>query len=373
MTKTNPKTEVDYEVIIVGGGPAGISTWLHLHKYAPELAKKTVLIEKAKYPRDKLCGGGVGGWSEYVLKQLGVKIDVPSLFISNLEFRYGNEISTLHQPNTFRMVRRIEFDNALAENAINRGLKLHENEIFLDVTRKNKFLLVKSNKGIYNVKVLIGADGALSKVRHKMKLQNKSHLALTFEIFAESNSDYDSEFDEKKIVLDFTPIKKGLQGYIWHTPCINNHKPFIGHGIANLRYCIDKSKGNMKEIFTKELLSRNIHIETKLWSSHPIRCLSENDIISKPNILLAGDAAGVEPATGGGIHFALSYGEIAANTIINAFQMNDFSFKDYKQRFQSHLAGKYLSKCTYLANQMYVQGISPLEVAREIFMINQTR
>jgi len=363
-------TKNEYDIMIVGGGPAGISTWLHLNKYAPDLAEKTVLIEKEKYPRDKLCGGGVGGWSELILKHLGVQLDIPSLFISDLEFRYGKEIETLHQPNCFRMIRRNEFDHALAKHAINHGLQLHENETFLDMARRNKSLKVKTNKREYLIKTLIGADGALSIVRRKMKLPNKSHLVPTLEIFAEANSRYDSEFDEKKIVLDFTPIKEGLQGYIWHTPCIKDHKPFIGHGIANIRFCKDKSKGNMKEIFTKELLSRNIHIEKKLWSSHPIRCLSENDTISKPNILLVGDAAGVEPATGGGIHFALSYGEVAANTIVNAFQINDFSFKDYKQRFQSHLAGKYLAKCTYLANQLYVQGISPLEVAREIFMIN---
>ena len=59
MIKTNLTTEFDYEIMIVGGGPAGISTWLHLHKYFPELAEKTLLIEKATYPRDKLCGGAI--------------------------------------------------------------------------------------------------------------------------------------------------------------------------------------------------------------------------------------------------------------------------------------------------------------------------
>ncbi len=371
LKESNRPLNNDYDIMIVGGGPAGISTWLHLHKYAPDLASRCVLIEKAKYPRDKLCGGGVGGWSEFVLKHLGVTINNPSLFISDLEFRFGKEIYTLHQPNCFRMVRRIEFDNELAKNAINRGLDLHENEMFLDMTRKNNFLTVKTNKREYHVKALIAADGALSAVRRKMKLPNKSHLAPTLEIFAEANSRYDSEFDAKKIVLDFTPIKEGLQGYIWHTPCIKDDKPSIGHGVVDLRFYPDKPHAEMKKIFSRDLLSRNICIEQKSWSSHPIRWLSNEDIISQPNILLIGDAAGVEPATGGGIHFALSYGEIATNTILHAFQINDFSFKDYKHRFQSHLAGKYMAKCYRLAQGMYDNKLNPLDVAREVFTIKQ--
>ena len=122
----------DFDIMIVGGGPAGISTWLHLHKYNPELASKTVLIEKAKYPRDKICGGGVGAWSGVVLQHLGIDLEIPSIFISDIEFVFGKELYHLHQPNSFRMIRRSEFDHALAKTAIHRGLQLHENEIFLN-------------------------------------------------------------------------------------------------------------------------------------------------------------------------------------------------------------------------------------------------
>ena len=48
-----------YEVIIVGSGPAGVSTWLHLHKLDPQLAARTLVLEKAQHPRHKLCGGGI--------------------------------------------------------------------------------------------------------------------------------------------------------------------------------------------------------------------------------------------------------------------------------------------------------------------------
>jgi len=371
MIKTNRNTEVDYEIMIVGGGPAGISTWLHLHKYAPELAEKTLLIEKEKYPRDKLCGGGVGAWSSVVLKNLGIELDIPSLFVSNVEFIFGKETYTLHQPNSFRMVRRLEFDHALVKTAVNRGLELHENEMFLGSTQKNDVLFVSTNKGKYKIKILIGADGSLSAVRRNMRLSNKPHLAPTLEIFAPANSKYDTEYNEKKIVVDLTPMNEGLQGYVWHTPCIKDGSPTIGHGIVDLRIYPNKPRADMKKIFDHELLSRNIYLKPRFWSSHPICWFSNDTILSQPNIFLVGDAAGIEPAFGGGIHFALSYGEIAAKTIIDAFKNNNFLFTDYKQRMQSHLVGKFINKCHKLALGMYDYKLDPLEVAREVFTIKR--
>ncbi|RLI59470.1 MAG: hypothetical protein DRO67_09795, partial [Candidatus Asgardarchaeum californiense] len=78
----------DFDIMIVGGGPAGVSTWLHLHKYAPELAEKTVLIEKEKYPRDKLCGGAILDWGQHILKKLDIKIEIPHISINDMILRY---------------------------------------------------------------------------------------------------------------------------------------------------------------------------------------------------------------------------------------------------------------------------------------------
>ena len=113
MKKNNEK-----EIIIVGGSLSGISTWLHLHKKSPELAEKVILIEKCRYPREKLCGGAAGGWSEEVLKYLNVKVDVPSVWIDQVDYILENDTFRYKQKNFFRIVNRSEFDYAFAKNAI---------------------------------------------------------------------------------------------------------------------------------------------------------------------------------------------------------------------------------------------------------------
>jgi flavin-dependent dehydrogenase len=355
------------QIMIVGAGPAGISTWLHLKKEAPQLARHSIVIEKAIFPRDKLCAGGLCVWAADVLANLRVNLHIPSLPVSDLEFRFGKEIDCLHQDNYFRVVQREDFDHALARAAVKRGLELHEDEMLIDVLRAQNKLIVTTNKAKYAVQVLVGADGALSTVRKKMIPSQRRHLAPTLQIFAPADIRYDAEFTEKKMIVDLTPINEGLQGYVWHVPCLKDKAPFIAHGISDFRVCPDRPRADMKKIFSRELRRRNIHQGPKTWSSHPIPWYSDDDILSRPNVILVGDAAGVEPAFGGGIHLSLSYGEVAARAIIDAFHTNDFSFQDYAQRIQSHEVGKHISKCTRLAFEMYRGSLNPLDAARDVF------
>jgi menaquinone-9 beta-reductase len=354
-------------IMIIGAGPAGISTWLHLQKEAPQLASGSVLIEKATFPRDKLCGGGLCLWAADVLAYLGVDLAIPSLSVSDLEFRFGKEIDRLHQDNYFQVVQRLDFDHALARAAVKRGLELHEDEMLIDILRTRNKLIVATNKGKYAVQALVGADGAFSLVQKKMIPSLKRQLAPTLQIFAPVDSRFDTEFNEKKMIVDLTPISEGLQGYVWHVPCLKDKAPFIAHGIVDFRVCPDRPRTDMKKIFNRELRRRNIHQDPKTWSSHPIPWYSKDDILSQPYVILVGDAAGVEPAFGGGIHLSLSYGEVAAQAIIDSFQTDDFSFHDYTQTIQSHQVGQHISKCTCIARAMYGGSLNPLKGAREVF------
>ncbi len=359
----------DYDILIVGGGPAGLSTWMHLNKYAPDLAEKTLLIEKETYPRDKVCGGGLGGWSGMVLKQLRITLDVPHLPISDVEFIYGDNHFMLHQPNQFIMIQRRGFDHLLAKTAIKRGLNLCQGVQFLDLSRKNDGLVVKTSKGNYKVKVLIAADGSLSKIRHKLRITNAKFFAPTLETFTPVNPDFDEEINQKKITLDLSEIDNGLQGYIWHCPAIGNDSHKMCHGLADFRIYPDKEKVDMKAILKGILKKRNKEINLNSWVSHPIRWYAPSEIVSQPNILFVGDAAGIEPLIGGGIHFALSYGGLASKAIVDAFDTNDFTFSNYGGMIQSHLIGKWIAKCTTIAKGIYGGSLNPLEGAKEVFTI----
>jgi flavin-dependent dehydrogenase len=109
---------VDRDIIIVGAGPAGLSTGMHLAQLAPELAQRTLILERECHPRPKLCAGGIVPGAEAWLQKLGLDLsEVPSVD--------GREVHFLFGGRGF-VVRRAEFDAWLADQARAQGLALHE-------------------------------------------------------------------------------------------------------------------------------------------------------------------------------------------------------------------------------------------------------
>jgi flavin-dependent dehydrogenase len=75
---------------------------------------------------------------------------------------------------------------------------------------------------------------------------------------------------------------------------------------------------------------------------HPLHWFSPRSRFSRPRLLLAGDAAGVDPLFGEGIAPALGYGLVAAQAVQHAFARHEFSFVDYRQRVLASPVGRYL-------------------------------
>ena len=354
------------EIIIIGGGPAGISTWLHLNKIAPDLALKTVLIEKEKYPRDKLCGGAIVNIGQEVLKNLKANTDYPTVSINDTEYRYGDEVLNYKEKNFLKITNRYDFDYSLAKTAMERGLNIKQNEEFSSCFKKNNDIIVRTSRGNYKTKILIGADGANSRIRNNMKNVKKPRLAPAIEVFSPVKNEIDIEFATNKATIDFSPLEEGLQGYIWHFPCKINNQPFMNHGICDIHMNPNKKRADTKKIFKQELKKRKIDCKPTDWKGHPVPWYDSYTKLSEENIILVGDAAGIEPLIGGGIHLSLLYGDAAANTILNAYNTNDYSFENYEDKIKSHFVGKYIKKFTYVANEIYNNDLNALDGIRKI-------
>ena len=343
----------DYDIIIVGAGPAGAAAAIRIANRMPELARRTLVLEKAVFPRAKLCGGGVTTHADALLAQLRVKPTVASFPIHALEFIYEDIDFTFRMKDVFRVVRREEFDKELAGYARERGVQVREGEPLVDIRRDETGVSVQTKDATYHAKILIGADGANSIVRQKLGLVRWDRISRLMEILTPVDATRAPEFVDHTAVFDFTPIGRGLQGYYWDFPSVKQGVPMMNRGVFDSRVRPGRPRAEMKPILEDSLASRQVELDNEHLQGHPERWFDASAKHSAPHILLAGDAAGTEPLLGEGISHALNFGMLSADAAIDAFARRDFSFADYNRRIAWSALGRRLQLKRAVAHIVY--------------------
>lgn len=342
------------DILIIGSGPSGTSTALHLIKQNPAWAGRTIIIDKAVHPRDKLCGGGVTHMAQNVLANLGLAIEPRNFEIKEARLLYRGHSYSFYGDPVFRIVRRSEFDHWLVQTAEKLGVQVRQGEAVKDVIPHDDYVEVISEQDTYHAKVVVAADGSRSLVRHKLKLDDDSRVARLIEVLTPEDPATQPEFRDGVAVFDFTPMDDHLQGYYWDFPSFVKGVPFMNRGVFDSRARPEKPKANLKQVLGGEMAARDRALEEYELKGHPIRWYSKDGRFARPRVLFVGDAAGADPLMGEGISFALGYGEPASEAIIDAFARDDFSFDTYADRINSHPLFRQLDLRVKLARYAYL-------------------
>ncbi|CAN5402248.1 hypothetical protein BH11MYX1_BH11MYX1_14150 [soil metagenome] len=328
---------IEKDLVIVGGGPSGLSTALHLHAIAPRLAERTVVLEAERYPREKICAGGIGARGLQLLDRLGVTPDVPMVPLDAVAIRLATETLVTRVEGCGVVVRRVEFDHALAKAATARGLEVRDGCAVTAIEAKTDHVLVTTSTGeTYRAKAVIGADGVAGIVRRTTGFTRHELRAQVCELDTPGVA-VDQPRDT--VVFDFT--MRDLRGYAWDFPTLVAGAPLVCRGAYVIQTLASDSPRARpcRAWIDAYLAERGLDLADYKLKQYAERGFEPGSPIARPRVLLVGEAAGIDIATVEGIAQALEYGATAAAYLARAREREDYGFANWRRHVDRHHIG----------------------------------
>lgn len=141
---------MEKDLIIIGGGPSGLSTALHLAKYAPHLTQRILILEKEHYPRLKLCAGGLVIDAERILEHLGLDVsEIPHVDSDSIRFDFAGSGINIRVPkrHALRVIRRDEFDHWLARQVESKGIEIRQGITVKKISPDSEGVTIETDQG----------------------------------------------------------------------------------------------------------------------------------------------------------------------------------------------------------------------------------
>jgi len=327
-------SEKFHEVIVLGAGPAGCTCALHLANRDVDVC----LIDRAVFPRDKICGDALSGSVKFELRKLdlldeflrfnlkldawGIRFFAPDHQSLDVAFplRYD-------QAAPGWICRRTDFDNFLVDR-IREHPRIHlvEGMACREIASPNGSIEVRGSK-TFRGRVIVGADGAQSVVGRQlagMAVDLVHHSAGLRQYYKNVSGLSESNLIE----LHF--YREVLPGYFWIFPLPDN---YANVGIGMLSSAVSKKKVNLRARMS-EIIQTHPNVAHRFADAKPVDGVhgfglpmgSVKRKISGERFLLVGDAASlIDPFSGEGIGNAMTSGRLAALHLLECIEKDDFS------------------------------------------------
>ncbi len=329
-----------FDVLIVGGGPAGCACALAMHNKGYRVA----LIDKASFPRDKVCGDAIPGQSFKAIHQLHPQwatalqqftdqtpIHASRAIFGNNSFRYQWKLFASNS-------KRIDFDyflHNLVRNETNTTLINNEQVASVNQSPEGIVCTLKSG-GQLQAALVIGCDGSNSIVKRSLlkKTDNKEDVYAAVRIYYSGITGVTPGENE------FHYLKE-VEGYFWIFP-LPNQWCNVGFGILKNK---QKQGAPTDARKTLETIINSAAFKQRFQHAVPMSKLTgyslpvwgKTQVLSGERCLLAGDAAClVDPLQGHGIDKAIRSGIMAANQAVKSLKANRFDAA-FMQQYDAHI------------------------------------
>lgn len=334
------QTQKIYDIIIVGAGPAGTVLAYLLAK----IGLKVLILEKARLPRYKTCGGGV------TFKTVDhLPFDAtPALQqeASGGIISYGGKPllkTPVRRPFAW-LVMRDAFDNFLAQEAQKAGAELIDSVPVENIEQTSNYIIAQTNIGKFTGLFIAGADGVNSTVAHLLGLLPKREVGIAIEAEIEVPSKALEE-QGQYATFDFGAIPHGY-GWVF---------PKSDHLSVGVFYASTGKVNDLRQTLHKFIACQPVLQQHRQLSlhGHQIPLGGVFETLHLGRALLLGDAANLaDPWLGEGLFYAVASAQIAAQVIEALLEQGRADLSSYTQKVNAEIVQQ-LAYAQRLANVVY--------------------
>jgi len=333
--RSTHRVSARWDAIVVGAGPAGSATALLLGR----AGARVLLLDRARFPREKPCSEYLSPESTRVLGRLGqdvlaaVEAAAPAQ-LTGMKVVAPSGASVVGRFETFSFaLPRTRFDTILLKAAAASGVEVREGVKVEELVYDSGAVAGVMARETYRARVVVGADGLRSVVARRMGSVFTSpphRIAFTAHVAGAQG------------VNDLGEMQVGRPGYVGLGP--------IGDGVTTVALVLPLTEARRGDNFFAELnrfpgVAGRFdagRVVRRVLATGPFARWSRRPVAKGGGALLVGDAADFfDPFTGQGIYSSLRGAELAAAAILDSFATGA-SLSRYARARRREFAGKWL-------------------------------
>ncbi len=338
------------DVLVVGGGPAGVAAahWLARDGHS------VMVVEKKEYPREKTCGDGLTPRSIFQLQEMGYDFGAEEFHkITGLRSYAGDDLMIelawpdhSRLPNWGGVIRRSDLDHQVARLAEKQGAVIRQRTEAHPIVEDGRLTGVELRSGgeteVVDPKVVVIADGSLNRFGRRVGTTRRKDypMGLAARGYYSSPRSHDRFMESQLDMRDETGAS--MPGYGWVFP--------LGDGTVNVGVGLLSTFKRWKHVNTTRMMNDYVKVAPPHWElseesrlTDPVggkltMSFSKSPLVG-PNWVTVGDAAGaINPWNGEGIAYGYETGRIAAHYVGEAVATGDLT---QLGRYPVHLQDEY--------------------------------
>ncbi len=313
-----------FDVVVVGAGPAGSTA----ARECSRAGLRVALLEKAEFPRDKPCGGGVNIRTTKMLPFDLSEVTERKIYGMRIKVRAGSSYVKRSATPLTLLTQRKRLDAYLVEKAVEAGAKLFERSAVSHVERESDGVVIRSNGRAFEASAVVAADGANGPTARLAGIEIRRWTIVGLEANASSDPKSFPDSWSDVMGIDFAGVRGG---YGWVFPK-DDHLNF---GLAGTDLGGRKLRTRLDE------LVRSYGFDpSSLWGlrGHPLPVRQPGSDLFAERALAIGDAAGLlDPFTGEGIFSAIWSAKAAARRLVELLAGDVHALEAYRRDIEEEL------------------------------------